>query len=155
MCCSIFLSVSVRLARLEALLPPTPLSHRCFSPVSPPNFAHFPPFFARSLRLGARKPDSAKERRKNGGKRARNGRETVGWVALGYRVERHEHDRGRRGGLLAHAEEQRLRREAGQGGGIGGPGAPYLYPFQGNHMGEAYSAGDGPSSSLFGFFFLC
>ena len=36
-------------------------------------------------------------------------------------------------------------------GGIGGPGAPYLYPFQGNHMGEAYSAGDGPSSSLFGF----
>ena len=65
---------------------PTPLSHRCFSPVSPPDFAHFPPFFARSLRLGARKPDSAKERRKNGGKRAQNGRETVGWVALGYRV---------------------------------------------------------------------
>ena len=36
-------------------------------------------------------------------------------------------------------------------GGIGGPGAPYLYPFQGNHMGEAYSAGDGPSSPLFQF----
>jgi beta-glucosidase len=36
-------------------------------------------------------------------------------------------------------------------GGIGGPGAPYLYPFQGNHMGESYSAGDGPSSPLFGF----
>jgi len=36
-------------------------------------------------------------------------------------------------------------------GGIGGPGAPYLYPFQGNHMGEAYSAGDGPSSALFQF----
>eukprot|EP00040_Diaphanoeca_grandis_P038707 m.257128 g.257128 ORF g.257128 m.257128 type:complete len:798 (-) comp35003_c0_seq1:1727-4120(-) len=36
-------------------------------------------------------------------------------------------------------------------GGIGGPGAPYLYPFQGNHMGESYSAGDGPSSPLFRF----
>ena len=36
-------------------------------------------------------------------------------------------------------------------GGIGGPGAPYLYPFQGNHMGEAYSGGDGPSSPLFQF----
>ena len=57
---------------------PTPLSHRCFSPVSPPNFAHFSPFFARSLRLGARKPDSAKERRKHGEKRGGNGRKTVG-----------------------------------------------------------------------------
>ena len=66
---------------------PTPLSHRCFSPVSPPNVAHFSPFFARSLRRGARKPGNAKGRRKNGGKRARNGRETVGWVALGYRVQ--------------------------------------------------------------------
>ena len=74
-------------------LGPTPLSHRCFSPVSPPDFAHFTPFFARSLRLGARKPDSAKERRKNGGKRARNGRETVGWVALGYRVRDLQHER--------------------------------------------------------------
>ena len=62
---------------------PTPLSHRCFSPVSPPNFAHFPPFFARSLRLGARKPGNAKGRRKNGRKRAQNGRETVGWVGVG------------------------------------------------------------------------
>merc|ERR1712118_399214 len=35
-------------------------------------------------------------------------------------------------------------------GGIGGPGAPYLYPFQGNHMGEPYSGGDGPSTPLFG-----
>ena len=42
--------------------PPTLLSHRCFSAVSPPNFAHFTPFFARSLRLGARKPETAKER---------------------------------------------------------------------------------------------
>ena len=58
--------------------PPTLLSHRYFSAVSPPNFAHFTPFFARSLRLGARKPDSTKERRKNGAKRAQNGRETVG-----------------------------------------------------------------------------
>eukprot|EP01045_Picozoa_sp_COSAG04_P017590 COSAG04_NODE_1566_length_6320_cov_15.884102_2_plen_111_part_00 len=42
--------------------PPTLLSHRYFSAVSPPNFAHFTPFFARSLRLGARKPETAKER---------------------------------------------------------------------------------------------
>ena len=42
-----------------------------------PFFAHFAPFFAHFLRLGARKPDSAKERRKNGGKRGRNGRERV------------------------------------------------------------------------------
>ena len=42
-----------------------------------PFFAHFTPFFAHFLRLGARKPDSAKERRKNGGKRGRNGRERV------------------------------------------------------------------------------
>ena len=42
--------------------PPTLLSHRRFSAVSPPNFAHFTPFFARSLRLGARKPETAKER---------------------------------------------------------------------------------------------
>ena len=41
-----------------------------------PFFAHFPPSLARSLRLGARKPDSAKKRRKNGGKRAQNGVET-------------------------------------------------------------------------------
>ena len=41
-----------------------------------PFFAHFPPSLARSLRLGARKPGSAKERRKNGGKRAQNGVET-------------------------------------------------------------------------------
>ena len=38
-------------------------------------------------------------------------------------------------------------------GSIGGPGAPYLYPFQGNHMGESYAAGDGPSSPLFQFGF--
>ena len=42
--------------------PPTLLSHRYFSAVSLPNFAHFTPFFARSLRLGARKPETAKER---------------------------------------------------------------------------------------------
>jgi len=42
--------------------PPTLLSHRYFSAVSPPDFAHFTPFFARSLRLGARKPETAKER---------------------------------------------------------------------------------------------
>jgi beta-glucosidase len=36
-------------------------------------------------------------------------------------------------------------------GGIGGPAAPYLYPFQGNHMGEAYAANDGPSTPLFRF----
>ena len=36
-------------------------------------------------------------------------------------------------------------------GGVGGPGAPYLYPFQGNHQGEAYSADDGPSTPLFRF----
>ena len=41
-----------------------------------PFFAHFPPSLARSLRLGARKPGSAKRRRKNGGKRAKNGVET-------------------------------------------------------------------------------
>ena len=41
-----------------------------------PFFAHFPPSLARSLRLGARTPGSAKERRKNGGKRAQNGVET-------------------------------------------------------------------------------
>ena len=41
-----------------------------------PFFAHFPPSLARSLRLGARKPDSAKIRRKNGGKRAQNRVET-------------------------------------------------------------------------------
>ena len=41
-----------------------------------PFFAHFTPFFAHFLRLGARKPGSAKERRKNGGKRAQNGVET-------------------------------------------------------------------------------
>eukprot|EP01045_Picozoa_sp_COSAG04_P018420 COSAG04_NODE_1703_length_5883_cov_393.943811_4_plen_165_part_00 len=41
-----------------------------------PFFAHFPPSLARSLRLGARKPGSAKKRRKNGGKRAKNGVET-------------------------------------------------------------------------------
>ena len=41
-----------------------------------PFFAHFPPSLARSLRLGARKPGSAKKRRKNGGKRAQNGVET-------------------------------------------------------------------------------
>merc|ERR1712176_348446 len=35
-------------------------------------------------------------------------------------------------------------------GGILGP-SQYLYPFQGNHMGEAYSAGDGPSTPLFQF----
>jgi len=35
-------------------------------------------------------------------------------------------------------------------GGIGGP-SQYLYPFQGNHMGEAYSAGDGESTPLFQF----
>eukprot|EP01045_Picozoa_sp_COSAG04_P006482 COSAG04_NODE_319_length_16893_cov_23.060141_11_plen_274_part_00 len=43
-----------------------------------PFFAHFPPSLARSLRLGARKPDSAKntakERRKKGQKRGRNSR---------------------------------------------------------------------------------
>ena len=38
-------------------------------------------------------------------------------------------------------------------GSIGGPGAPYLYPFQGNHMGESYAAGDGLSSPLFQFGF--
>ena len=36
-------------------------------------------------------------------------------------------------------------------GGIHGPGAPYLYPFQGNHQGEAYSGGDGKSDALFQF----
>ena len=41
-----------------------------------PFFAHFPPSLARSLRLDARKPGSAKKRRKNGGKRAQNGLET-------------------------------------------------------------------------------
>eukprot|EP01045_Picozoa_sp_COSAG04_P005660 COSAG04_NODE_265_length_18593_cov_4.226776_16_plen_213_part_00 len=68
---------------------PTPLSHRCFSPVSPPNFAHFPPFFARSLRLGARKPDSAKGRRKTGAKRPRNsGLSGVGIPLLELRIGR-------------------------------------------------------------------
>ena len=41
-----------------------------------PFFAHFPPSLARSLRLDARKPGSAKKRRKNGGKSAQNGVET-------------------------------------------------------------------------------
>eukprot|EP01045_Picozoa_sp_COSAG04_P010128 COSAG04_NODE_611_length_12005_cov_230.632538_11_plen_337_part_00 len=59
---------------------PTPLSHRCFSPVAPPNFAHFPPFFARSLLLGARKPDSANERRKKRRKTGVKWRRTVGWT---------------------------------------------------------------------------
>ena len=54
------LTKSLGMEELSAQGPPTPLSHRCFSAVSPPNFAHFTPFFARSLRLGARKPDSAK-----------------------------------------------------------------------------------------------
>jgi beta-glucosidase len=36
-------------------------------------------------------------------------------------------------------------------GGIGGPGSPYLYPYQGNHQGEKYSGGDGYSTALFGF----
>ena len=35
-------------------------------------------------------------------------------------------------------------------GGVQGPGAPYLYPFQGNHMGETYAT-DGPSTPLFAF----
>ena len=42
-----------------------------------PFFAHFPPSLARSLRLGARKPDSAEKRRKNGAKRVKNGVETA------------------------------------------------------------------------------
>ena len=42
-----------------------------------PFFAHFPPSLARSLRLGARKPDSAKRRRNNGGKGAKSGVETA------------------------------------------------------------------------------
>ena len=53
---------------------------RMISGVAAPRFrpfsAHFPPSLARSLRLGARKPGSAKKRRKNGGKRAKNGVET-------------------------------------------------------------------------------
>lgn len=36
-------------------------------------------------------------------------------------------------------------------GAVSGPGQPYLYPFQGNHMGESYAAGDGPSTALFPF----
>ena len=59
-------------------LSPQRLSHRCFSAVSPPNLAHFTPSFARSLRLGARKPETAKQRRKDGAKRAKSGREIVG-----------------------------------------------------------------------------
>jgi len=35
-------------------------------------------------------------------------------------------------------------------GGIGGPGAPYLYPFQGNHQGESYAV-DGPSDAFLPF----
>ena len=42
-----------------------------------PFFAHFPPSLARSLRLDARKPDSAKRRRNNGGKGAKSGVETA------------------------------------------------------------------------------
>lgn len=37
-------------------------------------------------------------------------------------------------------------------GHIGGPGQPYLYPYQGNHQNEKYCV-DGPSNSLFGFGF--
>mmetsp|Transcript_11812 Transcript_11812/g.35563 ORF Transcript_11812/g.35563 Transcript_11812/m.35563 type:complete len:714 (-) Transcript_11812:281-2422(-) len=35
-------------------------------------------------------------------------------------------------------------------GAIWGPGSPYLYPYQGNHQGEAYAV-DGPSDALFNF----
>ena len=41
--------------------PPT-LKSPLFLGRSPPNLAHLTPFFARSLRLGARKPETAKER---------------------------------------------------------------------------------------------
>ena len=42
-----------------------------------PFFAHLPPCLARLLRLDARKPDSAKRRRNNGGKGAKSGVETA------------------------------------------------------------------------------
>ena len=36
-------------------------------------------------------------------------------------------------------------------GAIGGPNTPYLYPYQGNHQGEDFTAGDGASTPLFNF----
>lgn len=36
-------------------------------------------------------------------------------------------------------------------GAVGGPNTPYLYPYQGNHQGQDYAAGDGYSTPLFSF----
>ena len=54
-------------------LPPTQLTGRCFSEILRPFYTQISPSCARSLRLGAKKPDNARERRKNGAKRPRNG----------------------------------------------------------------------------------
>ena len=61
---------------------------RPFLPQISPIFRHFSPVLS-VLAPGSR--TARKERRKRGAKRAENGGERVGWVALGYQVEDDRH----------------------------------------------------------------